>query len=65
MKCANRIHTWGQVRGKSSKKWLSKYLLNRVINRHIKLFHPGEAIMVLLKKQKSNGEQSEKIEMFS
>jgi hypothetical protein len=67
MKCkgaADRIHTWGRVRGKSSKTWLSRHLVNHVIRQHIKLYHGGEAIMVLLKKQKINGERSEDLEEF-
>jgi hypothetical protein len=38
--------------------------VNRVIRQHMKLYHSGEAIMVLLKKQKSNGEISEDLEEF-
>jgi hypothetical protein len=58
------MYTWGRARGKSSKHWLSKHLVNRVIRQHIKLYHSGEAIMVLIKKQKSNGEISEDLEEF-
>jgi hypothetical protein len=58
------MYTWGRARGKSSKNWLSKHLVNRVIRQHIKLYHSGEAIMVLIKKQKSNGEISEDLEEF-
>jgi hypothetical protein len=64
MKCANRIQTWGRARGKSSKNWLSRHLVNHVIRQHIKLYHSGEAIMVLLKKRKINGEKSENLEEF-
>jgi len=64
MKCANRIHTCGRVRGKSSKDWLSRHLVNHVIRQHMKLHHRGEAIMVLLKKRKINGEKSENLEEF-
>jgi hypothetical protein len=58
------MYTWGRARGKSSKNWLSRHLVNRVIRQHMKLYHSGEAIMVLLKKQKSNGEISEDLEEF-
>lgn len=58
------MYTWGRARGKSSKNWLSRHLVNRVIRQHIKLYHSGEAIMVLIKKQKSNGEISEDLEEF-
>jgi len=64
IRCVNLINNWGRVRGKSSKNWLSKHLVNRVIHQHIKLYHSGEAIMVLIKKQKINGEKSENLEMF-
>jgi len=64
IKCVNCMYTWGRARGKSSKHWLSKHLVNRVIRQHIKLYHSGEAIMVLIKKQKSNGEISEDLEEF-
>jgi hypothetical protein len=64
IECANRIHKWGRVRGKSSKDWLSRHLVNRVIRQHIKLYHSGEAVMVLLKKRNSNGEKSENLEEF-
>jgi hypothetical protein len=43
---------------------LSRHLVNRVIHQHIKLYHGGEAIMVLLKKRTTNGKQTEKVEMF-
>jgi hypothetical protein len=58
------MYTWGRARGKSSKNWLSRHLVNRVIRQHMKLYHSGEAIMVLIKKQKSNGEISEDLEEF-
>lgn len=58
------MYTWGRARGKSSKNWLSKHLVNRVIHQHIKLYHPGESIKVLVKKLKSNGEISEEFEEF-
>jgi hypothetical protein len=64
MKCANRIHTYGRVRGKSSKDWLPRHLVNRVIRQHIKLYHSGKAIMVSLKKRKINGKESENLEEF-
>jgi len=64
IECANRIHSWGRVRGKSSKNWLSRHLVNRVIRQHIKLYHSGEAITVLLKKREINGKKSENLEMF-
>jgi hypothetical protein len=58
------MYTWGRARGKSSKNWLSRHLVNRVIRQHMKLYHSGEAIMVLIKKQKNNGEISEDLEEF-
>jgi len=64
LKCVDRIQKFGRARGKSSKNWLSRHLVNHVIRQHIKLYHSGEAITVLLKKRKTNGEQSEKVEMF-
>lgn len=64
IKCASVIHRLGRIRGKSTKKWLSKHLVNRVIHQHIKFYHGGEAIMVLMKKRKSTGEQTENVEMF-
>jgi len=64
IKCVNCLYTWGRVRGKSSKNWLSRHLVNRVIRQHMKLYHSGEAIIVLIKKQKSNGEVSEDLEEF-
>jgi hypothetical protein len=63
-KCVHKINTFGRARGRSSKNWLSRHLVNRVIHQHIKLYHGGEAIMVLLKKRTASGEQTEKVEMF-
>ncbi|MBP1662693.1 MAG: hypothetical protein H6P94_942 [Thermoplasmatales archaeon] len=63
-KCVHKINTFGRARGRSSKNWLSRHLVNRVIHQHIKLYHGGEAIMVLLKKRTTNGKQTEKVEMF-
>ncbi len=65
MKCAvNRIHSWGRIRGKSSKDWLSRHMVNHYIRQHIKLYHSGESIMVLLKKRNIHGEKSENLEEF-
>jgi hypothetical protein len=64
IKCIDNVYTWGRARGKSSKNWLSKHLVNHVIRQHIKLYHSGESIRVLMKNLKSNGEISEEIEEY-
>jgi len=39
-------------------------MVNHYIRQHIKLYHSGEAIMVLLKKRNIKGEKSENLEEF-